>query len=211
MKTNKLIIVKKDGEKIEVEAVEGLNLTLTGENNVVTIYEPFKFNNVNIRLTGDAEVVIDSGSCIVHGFRIIKTRNIKKNKLVIGKDFHCGANCVIDMTDAGDIIIGDDAKWSWNIYVKSDDTHPIFEIDTKKCVNASTEISIGNHVWIGMNVVILKNSIIKDNSIIGACSVVASKFEEENVIVAGNPAKIRKRNINWAHGSVEDYIKNVNK
>ena len=34
----------------------------------------------------------------------------------------------------------------------------------------------------------------------------AKKFEETNVVIAGNPANIRKRNINWTHGSVEGYI-----
>ena len=62
-----------------------------------------------------------------------------------------------------------------------------------------------------MNAVILKNSIIPDNSVIGAYSVVAKKFDEENVVIAGNPARICKRNINWTHGSVEGYCLKNNK
>ena len=58
-----------------------------------------------------------------------------------------------------------------------------------------------------MNAVVLKNSEIKDNSVIGANAVVAKKFKEGNVIIAGNPAKILKKNINWSHGCIRDFIK----
>lgn len=36
-------------------------------------------------------------------------------------------------------------------------------------------------------------------------SKVAKKFNQENVVIAGNPAQVRKTNINWTHGSINDY------
>ncbi len=209
---NKVIIVKENGEQIvNPEKIEGLELNIKGSNNTITIYEPYSFFAARIIVTGDTEITINQNCQAGAGFSIQKTRNVKPNKLVIGKDFQCGSRCTIDLTDAGDIFIGDDAKWSWNIYLKSDDTHPVFDITTKECINKSTAVVIGRHVWIGMNVTILKNTEIKDESVIGACSVVAKKFEEGNVVIAGNPAQIRKRNINWAHGSVEGYINKIKK
>lgn len=209
---NKIIIVKENGEEIiNPDNIEGLELNIKGKNNSITIYEPYKFHGGRITLTGDIEITILSGCQAGAGFSIQKTRNVKKNKLLIGKDFQCGSRCIIDLTDAGDVLIGDDAKWSWNVYLKSDDTHPIFDVKTQKCLNQSTEIIIGNHVWICMNVTILKNSIIKEQSVIGACSVVAKKFDEGNVIIAGNPAQICKRNINWQHGSIDGYINKYEK
>ena len=209
---NKIIIIKENGEQIiNPPAIEGLDLNITGINNIVTIYEPYSFVGARLILTGDTEITINKGCQAGAGFSIKKIRNIKPNKLVIGKDFQCGSRCTIDLADAGDVFIGDDAKWSWNIYVKSDDTHPVFDITTGECINASTAVVIGNHVWIGMNATILKNSEIKEESVIGACSVVAKKFEEKNVVIAGNPAQIRKRNINWTHGSVSGYIERLKK
>ena len=38
---------------------------------------------------------------------------------------------------------------------------------------------------------------IANNSVIGASAVVTKGFEESNVIIAGNPAKVIKRGINW--------------
>ena len=209
---NKIIIIKENGEQIlNPRKIEGLELKIRGKNNTVTIYEPYRFVDAKIILAGDIDVTINKGFHADFDFVIRKTRNTKPNKLVIGKDFQCGSRCTIDLTDAGDIFIGDDAKWSWNIYIKSDDTHPVFDITTKECINDSTAVTIGNHVWIGMNVTILKNSEIKEDSIIWACSVVTKKFEEKNVVIAGNPAKIRKRNVNWTHGSVADYITKLRK
>ena len=48
-----------------------------------------------------------------------------------------------------------------------------------------------------MNAVILKNSEIQEESVVGACSVVAKKFDEKNVVIAGNPASVKKQDISW--------------
>ena len=211
--SNQLIIVKENGEKIiNPPSIENLTIkSYEGGYNTITLHEPFHFESLSIVVTGDMDIEIQAGCYFGSKGLIKKSRNTKKNKLEIGRDFHCGSGCTIDLTDSGDVIIGDDAKWSWNIYIKSDDTHPVFDINTKECVNKSAQTVIGNHVWIGMNAVILKNSIIPDNSVIGAYSVVAKKFDEENVVIAGNPARICKRNINWTHGSVEGYCLKNNK
>lgn len=55
-------------------------------------------------------------------------------------------------------------------------------------------IIIGENCWIGPNVRICKGVTIGDNSIVGACSVV-TKSVPANCIVAGNPAKIVKTDI----------------
>lgn len=51
-------------------------------------------------------------------------------------------------------------------------------------------INIGNNVWIGDRVTILPGINIPDGTIIGASSVVTHSLQKENLIIAGNPAKI---------------------
>ena len=51
------------------------------------------------------------------------------------------------------------------------------------------KVIIGNNVYIGNNALILPGVIIKDNVIVAAGSVV-TKSIPDNVVVAGNPAKI---------------------
>ena len=52
-------------------------------------------------------------------------------------------------------------------------------------------VLIGENCFIGMNSIVLKGTTIGKNSIVGAGSVVCGKFPE-NVVIAGNPARIIK-------------------
>lgn len=56
---------------------------------------------------------------------------------------------------------------------------------------------IKNHCWIGYGAFITKNVQLPNNTIVGLASVVTEKFFEEYTVIAGNPAKIIKRNVTW--------------
>ena len=60
--------------------------------------------------------------------------------------------------------------------------------------SSSAPIIIGENCWIGSHVRICKGVTIGDNSIVAACSVV-TKDVPANCIVAGNPAKVVKTDI----------------
>ena len=51
------------------------------------------------------------------------------------------------------------------------------------------KVVIGNNVYIGNNAVIMPGITVGNNVVIGACSVVTKNIPD-NVVVAGNPAKI---------------------
>lgn len=60
--------------------------------------------------------------------------------------------------------------------------------------SANAPIEIGENCWIGSHVRICKGVTIGDNSVVAACSVV-TKDVPANCIVAGNPAKVVKTDI----------------
>ena len=73
-------------------------------------------------------------------------------------------------------------------------------------LNHAESIEIGRHVWVGKDVKIGKNVRIADNSIVGWGSIVTRRFDEPNVILAGIPAKVVKRGINWDRRSLNKYM-----
>ncbi|RIM07161.1 acyltransferase, partial [Staphylococcus cohnii] len=55
------------------------------------------------------------------------------------------------------------------------------------------DVRLGKNCWLGMNSVILPGVSLGDNTIVGAGSIVTKSFDEGNVVIAGNPAKIVKQ------------------
>ena len=51
------------------------------------------------------------------------------------------------------------------------------------------DIVIGENCWIGMNSVILPGVRLADGVVVGAGSIVTKSFDENNIVIAGNPAK----------------------
>lgn len=107
----------------------------------------------------------------------------------VGENFYANHNLVL--LDAGKIKIGDNVLIGPNCSLYTS-YHPEDIKIRNKGLEYASNITIGNNVWIGGNVTILPGITIGDNVIIGAGSVV-TKDVKENLVVAGNPAKVIKR------------------
>lgn len=147
----------------------------------------------------NAKFEIGSKSCIAGGIC-----GLGENALfIIGKEFSINENYRIVVCDNTSIFIGDDCMFSYDIRLRSNDGHSIFDIITGENINCSYSISrarkiiIGSHVWIGEGAEILYNTQIGDGSIIGTMSLVKNKIPN-NCIAAGVPAKVIRKNITWS-------------
>ena len=85
------------------------------------------------------------------------------------------------------------------------DYHTILD-KNGKIINHPRPIVIKDHVWICNGVKICKGVTIAENNIIGMGSVVTKSFSETNCVIAGNPAQIVKRNINWDVDNIGTYL-----
>lgn len=99
------------------------------------------------------------------------------------------------------VVIGKNCQIASFTLISDTDFHPVDPYErekqvTRKKYNLDTvnkkDVIIGDNVWIGWNAIILKGSIIGNNSIVAAGSIVLGEFPE-NVVIAGNPAKIVKK------------------
>ena len=67
--------------------------------------------------------------------------------------------------------------------------HPLDAESRRKKIGIPKPVTIGDNVWIGGGVTILPGVTIGDNTVVAAASVVTRSFPD-NVVVAGNPARI---------------------
>lgn len=94
------------------------------------------------------------------------------------------------------IVLGEDVLVSWDTQFMDSDAHAIWDKDG--FVNEDKPIEIGEHVWVGCRTTILKGSKIPTNTIVASGCLVSGCFMEANTILAGVPAKVIKKSINWS-------------
>lgn len=93
---------------------------------------------------------------------------------------------------AKNISIGKDVAIAKDVIIRDTDAHYVLGKEHEMI----KPVKIGNHVWIGTRAIIMKGVTIGDNSIIAAGAVV-TKDVPSNVIVAGVPAKIIRKDVTW--------------
>jgi acetyltransferase-like isoleucine patch superfamily enzyme len=135
----------------------------------------------------------------------------KNTNLIINGDFRIVSGCHITLMDSATlelgsgyihsnvtidcykkISIGNTVAISKDVIIRDSDSHKI--IGNKN--EMSQPIKIGNHVWIGTRAIILKGVTIGDGSIIAAGSIV-TKDVLPKTIVAGIPAKVIRKDVEW--------------
>lgn len=64
-------------------------------------------------------------------------------------------------------------------------------------LNLVYSIEIGEYCWIGRKAYVGKGVRLQPDTIVGVYGVVTKPYEESNIVVAGNPAEIKKHNVTW--------------
>lgn len=193
-KNNNIILITKDGVK-RLYYNPNLTIKIIGNNNTISIDETAKVFG---------QIYIDADNTNIH----------------IGKETYCNMCLVCDKGNnqnfsLGDystigyadfklneenaaIIIGKHCMFSSHICILATDAHAIMNSKDKQIINfIKGPITIGDHCWVGYDVKMTKNARLPDWTIVGTGSVVTKEFLEKNTIIAGNPAKIIKKNVIW--------------
>ena len=118
--------------------------------------------------------------------------------IFVGDDVLINQNCTF--LDLGGITLGDRVLIAPDVKIYSV-THPLSAKERCRLGNDGTirikdikqPVHIGDDVWIGGGAIILPGVTVGNNAIVGAGSVVTKDIPND-VIVAGNPAKIIKEN-----------------
>ncbi|RYX87910.1 acyltransferase [bacterium] len=169
---------------------------IVGSHNKIEIGELAILNNVKFYVRGDSN-------------RIHIERKVSFNRggLIWIEDQNCeamiGENTTFEdshlaITESySKIHIGKDCMFAYDIDLRTGDSHSIIDSSTNERINYAKDINIGNHVWIASHVSILKGVTVSDNSVVATRAVVTKSFTENNILIAGMPAKKIKQNIDW--------------
>lgn len=181
------------------------SIEINGKNCNIKIDKCTKIDGLNLRVIGNNKIIhIGSSSKKIRNLKITSIRG-DNQKLIIGDSFGCGGTD-IQMNDGDeDCIIGYDCLFSWNIKIRTSDGHSVVDLTTKRAINLPRDVFIGDHVWVGEDVKILKGATVQNDSVIGSSSIVTKPFDESNIILAGIPASIVKRNITWDRKMPREY------
>ena len=91
--------------------------------------------------------------------------------------------------------IGQSCAISWECQFLDADFHQLSYEGQRTA--GSQAIVLGDRVWIGSRVSVYKGSVIPSGCVVASNSVVKGVFTEENALLAGNPARVVKRNVHW--------------
>lgn len=206
---NCVIYIKGKENKVEVG-----NTTLFGSHSSI------HFDGNDNQLIIGNNCIVNNSSFFIHGnhnriyigslCRFMETKvhiEGQKNTVRIGDGctFHGRTPYPITLfSDEGSsITINDDAMLAHGIRIRSTDSHCIYDYNGKR-LNSPEPVEIGKHCWIGLDVVLLKGAQIPNNCVVAARAVCTTKYVDEHCILAGVPAKVVKKDINWERDLVSD-------
>jgi acetyltransferase-like isoleucine patch superfamily enzyme len=168
--------------------------TINGNGNVFIFDDNVKINNCQFIINGD--------NCLIdlRGTRIIKNSKFElldcNTCLVIGTNTGFNNNRILIAGIGNKIEIGNECIFAENAELWASDTHSILDLETNERLNPDLPIIVENNVWICNRVLVMKGVTIGENSVIASGSIV-TKDIEKNVIAAGIPASVIKKNIKW--------------
>lgn len=194
LNSNKFIYNRSNILSLESAFLRRCRVNIVGNNNKIEFSKLARLTECDISIIGSNNYLFIGEETVLSfvGFAMEDNNNIirvhENCRIYNGTNF-----AAIEGTQ---ITINKDCLFSSNIQIRTGDSHSIVNSLNER-INPSKSITFGEHVWIGQNVTVLKGVEIGENSIVGSGSVVTKSFNDANIVIAGNPAKIIKKNVNW--------------
>lgn len=175
-------------------ALKSVRFEICGDDNRIRVEKGVQLTNLTINIKGSGNRFVIGENCFIGGWYF--SFEDDNGTLTIGKNTSIlGAHIVISEPNSK-VCIGEDCLMSFDIDIRSGDSHSIIDIHTNKRINPAQHISIGNHVWISAHAQILKGASIGKGSVIGAGAVVTRDIPDHSIAV-GVPAHVVRTGVTW--------------
>ena len=132
-----------------------------------------------------------------------------KNNITIGANssFSVGQYGLLEITGPGGCIeglkiacyhhikINEQFRIGWDVLIMDTSFHPLKNMDGTFANTGVAPISIGHHSWISTRCIVFPGASIAPYTVVAANSLLNKAFDETHVLLAGSPAKIKKRGV----------------
>lgn len=187
---------KNNHIKAKLSFIKKNRIIIIGGNNTVVIEKGCRLYNCSFIIHGNHNLIrISEFTYANHAEFYIEDDN---NEIIVDRHTCFAGKIHLACTEGKKIKIGEDCLFSSDIVVRTGDSHSIID-EVGHRVNFGKNIEIGKHVWVGYHVLINKGVSLMDNCIVGTGAVLTKQYSENNVCIAGNPARIVKQKVNWLH------------
>ena len=193
-----LLRIKKQGKGNRIDApcalLQKVDIRFYGDNNRVVVEDFSVLKNVSMSISGSNNTVYIGPWCHLNRAEFCTEDN--GNTISLGEHTKIMGQTHLAAIEGTTIAIGKECLFSSGVHLRTGDSHSVLDLQGKR-INPSEDIRIGDHVWMGTQTTCLKGAVIPDGNIVGACALVTGKFEEPNCALAGVPAKVVKREVDW--------------
>lgn len=191
---NRLIINKQSvlyGEGIQ-------NVYICGHDNLIVVGKNCNLRKISFFIRGNGNRIILGDNCSANAVQIHFEQDGNEINIGNGTTMHGREEHAIHMAadEGSKILIGEDCMLSHGIQIRSTDSHSIVDLDGVR-INPAKNVVIGSHCWIGLQSILLKGTVLEPHCVVGAGAVCSKRYGKANCILAGNPAKIVRENIDW--------------
>ncbi len=178
----------------ELPELTNSRIEFKGKNNILYCEPRVRLVNSRLIFKGDNSVIYLSEN----RNNYLLTVEIPHNAVFYsGKNNYFNGILNVIMSEQKHVFIGDECLFSFGNWIRVADPHLIYSVETKRRINPSKSVYIGDYVWVGQAAMILKGSRIHSGSIVGAAAVVSGKEIMSNESWAGNPARKIADGIFW--------------
>lgn len=163
-----------------------------GVNSIVFVGENF---------SGSLDILIRRSNCVVYvgDNADLKQLSLRlrsdQSRVFIGEGVSTsGPNLWVNCSEnprVNDIVVGDHCMFSFDITLRNDDQHPVYDTTSWDRINVpKANLIIEPYCWIGHRATLLKNVSIGACSIVGSGAVVTKSAPRFSAL-AGAPAEVR--------------------
>lgn len=186
----------KNGNELILNGARLKNTTisLNGAGNTIEIMPGCKLENAVISITGCKCRIRLGENCAILGATLHLEDD--HSMISIGSGTVIYEKTMLSVIEGTSVSLGCSCLLSSEIDIRTGDSHAILNKDGTR-INPSQNVSLADHVWVGNRAMILKGVSIASNCVVGAGSIVTASCEEDGCAMAGNPAKIIRKEINW--------------